>query len=111
MPWGSVCLFGSRSFIEDVDEYLRSRMSPVRTVCIGPMLAERSAREVGWCRVPVDSEEWVRDPELSALIRRFQEEYAGSARWNGTGRSGYSCRGVRHFFWARREMKRKRMVE
>ena len=39
----------------DLDAYLRERMSPVRTVEIPPMLAEREYNEISWHRVDLKS--------------------------------------------------------
>lgn len=41
--------------VEDIDGFLKSSMSPVREVTIGPMLVERKLNEIGWYQVAHDS--------------------------------------------------------
>lgn len=59
--------------VTDLDAFLRSVMSPVRTVKIDPMLVERRANEIGWRRA------YMGEPEIwnNAEIRRALERFKG----------------------------------
>ncbi|MDR1464885.1 MAG: hypothetical protein LBJ11_06260 [Oscillospiraceae bacterium] len=57
--------------ITDVDGYLRETMSPVRTVTVPPVLAEREVNAIGWRQVPPGS------PELE----KYQKDIAKNARY------------------------------
>lgn len=58
--------------IEDGDSFLRSRMSPVRSVRIAPMLVEREAHSAGWYEVEPDEEVLQEEPDLAEELERFR---------------------------------------
>jgi hypothetical protein len=47
--------------ITEVDAYLQERLSPLRTVTIGPMIVERQVRETGYFPVAMEDERLVTD--------------------------------------------------
>ncbi|MGO4290897.1 SUMF1/EgtB/PvdO family nonheme iron enzyme [Chitinophaga sp. RAB17] len=47
--------------VTEVDAYIRERLSPVRTVTIGPMIVERHVQETGYFPVAMDDERLLAD--------------------------------------------------
>lgn len=60
--------------VTDLDAFLRSVMSPVREVTIGPMLAERQTSEIGWLAASLDEPEIKADQDIRQALERFETD-------------------------------------
>jgi len=56
-----------------LDQYIRERMSPVRTATIDPMIVECAVRETGYFPVNLDDERLVQDDRFAETLRSLQD--------------------------------------
>jgi len=68
-----------------LDQYIRERMSPVRTATIGPMIVECAVRETGYFPVNLDDDRLVQDDTFAETMQSLQEK-ADCHTWTVVGR-------------------------
>ncbi len=56
---------------DEIDEYLKIRVSPVRTIEISPMIVEVKVRDIVWREVAIDCEEIREDERLMKFVDDF----------------------------------------
>ncbi|WP_339305694.1 hypothetical protein NST33_26910 [Paenibacillus sp. FSL L8-0435] len=59
--------------VEDVDSFLASQMSPVRTVNIAPMLVECELISLGWIEVSEEEAHAQEDPDFPSALEQFKQ--------------------------------------
>lgn len=95
---------GAFGYGGSVEDYLHEVMAPVRQVEIGPMLAERAFREIGWERVEEDDPRFTAHPDWMEEFRRWSASdvvslnLVGCVRFDRAGeeRNIYLYRDVTH---------------
>jgi hypothetical protein len=58
--------------IEDMNQFLREQMSPVRQCTIGSLLVESKPRSVGWQEVPLQHIAMLEDAEIAQQLEEFR---------------------------------------
>ncbi|RBL91951.1 SUMF1/EgtB/PvdO family nonheme iron enzyme [Chitinophaga flava] len=66
---------------EEMDNYIRERLSPVRTVTIPPMIVERQVRETGYFPVDIDDERLVSDDYFHKTLKDLKASPREQHTW------------------------------